>query len=257
MRNLIWDAEVYHRRHSPKNYFFKMKMFWLKLDLLNPEKAGATKDWFSWNKKNRLSFYDADHLNYGLPTAQENYKKFFKDNGILENINEMYIYTFPRLLNYVFNPLSIILASTESGQQCAILEVGNTFNELKPYFISPKNFIVKNRFHFETIKNYYISPFIDLDSKLIVDFSDNNSQLSVTISDWKHDQKILTAGLHAEAQEFSAHNIKKYFYKNPFLTFKVILMIHVHAMILYFKGLRYIKKADNPELQQGILKWKK
>jgi DUF1365 family protein len=45
------------------------------------------------------------------------------------------------MVGYVFNPVSFYFCFDEQGKPlCTVAEVGNTFKELKPYFLGPETF---------------------------------------------------------------------------------------------------------------------
>ena len=57
----IYSGFVTHRRFKPKRHFFTYKTFSLLINLHEIENLGKKIKFFSYNKFNILSFYDADH----------------------------------------------------------------------------------------------------------------------------------------------------------------------------------------------------
>lgn len=246
--------DVLHARHVPKKYVFKHKFFWFKLDLNQLENFNSKL--VRINKKGLYSFFDKDHMDQGHCSAKDNFIQFAKDNGLESDVKNIWLYTQCRFLGYVFNPVSFVLIEDIQGKLHSIIEIGNTFNELKPFFVHNKHF-VKESFTFKTIKHFYISPFIAHDNEMIFKFKKENENLSINIDDYSKTEKTLTVSFKGKEIEASDKNLLKLTLVIPFVTFKIIGLIHYHALRLWLKGIKFYKKSEHPELQQGTLVWKK
>ena len=245
--------DVIHTRHAPKHYSFAHKFFWFKLDLNSldtfPDK------YFSINKKGIYSFFDIDHMNLGGQTAKDNFIAFAKEKGLSSDVKNIWLYSQVRFLGYVFNPVSFVLIEDVSGKLHSIIEIGNTFNELKPFFVHNDHFSEKG-FEFSTIKHFYISPFIAHDNTMTFKFSKDNDDIRIGIKDFSSSECTLSIGFKGKEIEASNTNLFKVTSKIPFVTLKIIFLIHYHALRLWLKGIRYYKKSEFTELQKGMMTWK-
>jgi DUF1365 family protein len=255
MRSKLIDCKVSHKRFSPKEYFFKNKYFWFKLDLDELDEISQKISFFSRNTFNLYQFNDNEHIKLGKNTARENYVEFVRQNGVEEKIVKVELYTNVSFLGYVFNPVSFICLEGESGKPYGIIEIGNTFNELKPYFVPSESFD-GHGYEIETPKLFYISPFIDFDTRMIFKFKRSEEGMQIFIDDFKGEEKILTAAMAGKEIELTNDNLMKMTLKHPLVTWGVIFMIHYHALKLYLKKLPFYKKNQHPELQQGSMIWK-
>ena len=74
------------------------------------------------------------------------------------------ILCFPRILGYVFDPLSIIYCFDSNKLISILYEVKNTSNEQHTYIfkgdVSSKNFKLQH----QCSKQFYVSPFIEMDA---------------------------------------------------------------------------------------------
>jgi DUF1365 family protein len=195
-------------------------------------------------------------MDFGEKTAKDNYLKFARDNGFYGEAKKVILFCQARFLGYVFNPVSFILIVDQDDKEHAIIEIGNTFNELKPYFVHNNHF-EGDGFTFDTIKHFYISPFIALDNRMTFKFKKHNDQLSIRIDDYSKTEKTLTVIFKGNEIEASTTNLLLNTLKFPFITLKIIGLIHFHAFMLWAKGIRYYKKSENTDLQKGNLQWKK
>jgi len=253
MHGLV-NFEVLHTRHNPKKYTFTHSFFWFKFDLdhLNsfPSKL------LQVNRPGLYSFRDSDHMDFGEKTAKGNYLKFARENGFDGEAKKVILYCQTRFLGYVFNPVSFVLITDQDDKEHAIIEIGNTFNELKPYFVANNHF-EGDGFVYDTIKHFYISPFIALDNRMTFKFKKLKSHLSIRIDDYSKTEKTLTVIFKGNEVEASTKNLILNTLKFPFITLKIIGLIHFHAFVLWLKGIKYYKKSENLDHQKGNLKWKK
>ncbi len=244
---------VTHKRLTPKPYEFTHDVFWFKLEL--EELDNIPSKIVSRNSFNFYNFRDSDHVRFGKDSARENYIEFARQNGLETEVVKVTLYTQLRFLGYVFNPVSFILLEDVEGKQHAIIEVGNTFNEIKPYFVSNEHFKL-NGFSITTKKYFYISPFIDHDNEMTFHFTKIDGRLKIYVEDKKEDEKILQVWFDGEELPFTGTELIKQTLLFPFVTLKIIFLIHYHAMILWLKGIPYYKKEENKHLQKGAKVWK-
>lgn len=253
MKTAIVPFKVLHRRLVPKRYEFTHRFFWFKLDLDNP--ANWPTRLVSINRFNLYSFFDKDHLKLGAATARENFILFARNHGLDTEIKNVVIYTQLRFLGYVFNPISLVVLIDIHDRTHAIIEIGNTFNELKPFFIHSDNF-KGNSFHYKTQKHFYISPFIEHDNDLDFIFKSDNGNIHIFIENLRGTQKVLQVSFSGSEVAATTTELIKQTLIIPFVTFKIIFLIHYHAFVLWMKGIKYFSKKDNQELQRGFFTWK-
>ena len=239
MNSCIYNGEVTHTRFKPVRHFLKYKTFSLLIDLDEINLLDKSIGIFSYNKFNIFSFYDKDHGDrYGGNLKDwviSNLKKF----QINENITNIKILCYPRILGYVFNPLSIFYCYEKDKLVAIFYEVKNTFNEQHTYIFKIKNneeIIQKCR------KKFYVSPFMDMETFYNFKLINPNDKLSVFIKQTDADGTILTATQTGDKKEFSFKQLAINFFKYPLMTIKIIGSIHYEALLLWKKGAIYRKR---------------
>lgn len=253
MNNSLISFKVIHTRLVPKRYKFTHNFFWFKINLDKVDNYPSRL--ISYNKTGLYSFFDSDHLKLGEKSARDNYIKFAKNSGLDTEVENVTIFTQMRFLGYVFNPVSFILLKDVEGKEHAIIEIGNTFNELKPFFVS-NNFFNDAGFTFKTQKFFYISPFIDHDNDMVFKMKRNNEKISISIEDFKGDEKVLQVSFLGSESPVTLRNILIFTLRSPFVTLQFITLIHLHAFVLWLKGIKYFKKDEHTDLQKGAHVWK-
>ena len=122
---------------------------------------------------------------------------------------------------------------------------------LKPYLIQK---IVNNRFKLRTPKHFYVSPFSSLNLEFDFDFALPENLLDIKINEFEGEKKILISSVLGEAKQFNSRRLTWITIKYPLLTFKVMFLIHWHALKLKLKGLKHYPKKDNPQLQKDLIR---
>ncbi len=239
MNSCIYNGEVTHTRFKPVRHFLKYKTFSLLIDLDEINILDKSIGIFSHNKFNIFSFYDKDHGDRDGGNLRDwvisNLKKF----RIKENITNIKVLCYPRILGYVFNPLSIFYCYEKDKLVAIFYEVKNTFNEQHTYIFKIKNneeIIQKCR------KKFYVSPFMDMETFYNFKLLNPNDKLSVFIKQTDADGTILTATQTGDKKEFSYKQLAINFLKYPLMTIKIISSIHYEALLLWKKGAIYRKR---------------
>ena len=239
MNSCIYNGEVTHTRFKPVRHFLKYKTFSLLIDLDEINLLDKSIGIFSHNKFNIFSFYDKDHGDRDGGNLKDwvisNLNKF----QIKENITNIKVLCYPRILGYVFNPLSIFYCYEKDKLVAIFYEVKNTFNEQHTYIFKIKNndeIIQKCR------KKFYVSPFMDMETFYNFKLLNPNDKLSVFIKQTDADGTILTATQTGDRKEFSFKQLAINFLKYPLMTIKIISSIHYEALLLWKKGAIYRKR---------------
>ena len=239
MNSCIYNGEVTHTRFKPVRHFLKYKTFSLLIDLDEINILDKSIGIFSHNKFNIFSFYDKDHGDRDGGNLKDwvisNLKKF----QIKENITNIKVLCYPRILGYVFNPLSIFYCYEKDKLVAIFYEVKNTFNEQHTYIFKIKNneeIIQKCR------KKFYVSPFMDMETYYNFKLLNPNDKLSVFIKQTDADGTVLTATQTGDKKEFSFKQLAINFLKYPLMTIKIISSIHYEALLLWKKGAIYRKR---------------
>ena len=239
MNSCIYNGEVTHTRFKPIRHFLKYKTFSLLIDLDEVNLLDKSISIFSHNKFNIFSFYDTDHGDRDGSNLKEwvilNLKKF----NIKENITNIKILCYPRILGYVFNPLSIFYCYEKDKLIAIFYEVKNTFNEQHTYIFKIKN---NEEIVQKCKKKFYVSPFMDMETYYNFKLKNPNDKLSVFIKQTDVEGTILTATQTGDKKEFSFKQLAINFLKYPLMTIKIIGSIHYEALLLWKKGAIYRKR---------------
>ncbi len=253
LNSKIIEAKVMHDRRFPKKNRFSYGIFTFQLDLNELDSFGDRLRLLGKNKFRIFSFQDKDHMNFGKEGIRENFLEYLRREGVKEKVEKVTLITNLRVFGYVFNPVSFYFAEDTNGKPlCAVAEVGNTFGEMKLYFLG-KESLEQKGFRKKETKYFYVSPFIGLDSEF--DFHLNPPQggrVSLRIDALEKGETVMVTTYTGKARELTDLGLIWMFLKYPFVTLKVIGAIHWQAFRLYLKRLPLFRKNDGSELQRGV-----
>ena len=244
-----------HHRLQPKVHQFSYSLFYFALDLDEVD-AVASRIWgFSRNRWNLYEFRDRDHLT--LPemtggTAKDHVLGWIAQQGrTLPAETRVTLVTLPRVLGYIFNPVSFFFCASATGEPLgAVVQVGNTFREMKPYFLPQPS--APGAYRLVTPKHFYVSPFSELDLTFDFKLKVPDDYLDLHIDDRKGDSLILLSSLAGPRRELTTARLAWLTLKFPFVTLKVIFLIHWQAFRLWTKRVPFFRKADNQMLQRDV-----
>ena len=241
MNSSIYNGTVVHKRFKPKTHFFKYSVFSLLIDLSELNYLNNKIKFFSCNKFNLVSFYEKDHGDRDGTSLISWVKKNLKSNNILSENIKIKLLCYPRVLGYVFNPLSVFYIYDNNEKLiCILYEVKNTFGEQHTYIFKIED--DKNFYNHKCSKKFHVSPFIEMDCEYFFKLLKPGEKISVIIDQYQMNEKILYASQDGRRVDFNTKELIKSYIKHPLMTFKIISAIHFEAFKLWVKGIKFIKK---------------
>ncbi len=245
IKNGLLICKVSHARQRPKRNAFTYGVFYLcfALDELQQLKNFL----FSLNRWNIFSFYEKDH---GEPEQKMDVwvKGVLSQFGVTKADGRIVLMTLPRVLGYVFNPVSFwFCLDKEKNIRAVISEVQNTFGDKHSYisFHDDQRPITKDD-HMKSEKIFHVSPFIAISGHYLFRFYLSDAKVGVWIDHYDEEGLLITTSVTGKRTELSPAHLTYAFFRYPLVTFKVIGLIHYQALKLAFKGIRYRTRPNPP-----------
>ena len=229
----LYRGEVMHRRITAPPHRFAYKSFWIAVDLDAPPRLRL----FSLDRVNLFSLNARDHAD-GTPGPLRA-KVAAKAEG-LDVSGRMILLTMPRLLGFVFNPLSVFFCHDAAGRLSALAwEVSNTFGARHTYVIpaAPQDGIVRQTCD----KRLHVSPFLDMGLSYQFRVEAHGEKLTLGIVDRAKAGPALAAALTATRRPMTDAALAALALGAPFATLKIVAAIYWEAMRLFLKGAKFHK----------------
>jgi DUF1365 family protein len=165
----------------------------------------------------------------------------------------MMLLCLPRVLGYVFNPLSLYYCYAADGRLAAVLyEVKNTFGEQHAYVLP----VDPARASAEPIrqscaKDLYVSPFIEMAARYHFRLAPPDRRLSVVIQEEVDGGPLLVATMTGRRRPLSDRELALAALRHPLMAHKVIAGIHLEALRLWRKGIALHPRPDARRTRMG------
>lgn len=241
----LYAGQVMHRRTRPRRHRLRFRLLYLLLDLQELDRLDDSLRLFSRNRFNLFSFYDRDHGDGSALPLAEQIERHLRQAGIVAG-GPIRLLTLPRMLGYVFNPLSLYFAYRPDGSLAAILyEVNNTFGQRHNYLV-PVTAGACKLVRQESAKSLYVSPFMSTDMRYGFAVTPPGEKLTVAVTAYDAQGALLFARLAASRLDLTDRALARAVVLYPLLTLKVIAGIHWHALLLWLKGIRLWRRPPAP-----------
>ena len=237
----LWLGPVMHRRLRPRHRKFSYSTLWVALDL---DRLQSRNRFFSINRFNLFSFHERDHADGGSGFLAKKIRALLARENLAAD-GRIVLLAAPRVLGFVFNPLSVYFCHDASGALAAIVwEVSNTFRERHSYVLKVEGEATTIRQSCR--KLMHVSPFIDMDILYRFRVALKDGRLAIGIVDEDRDGPLLVAAMNLEHADMSDGALLSAFAKMPFSTLKTVFAIHWQAVKLVLRGVRVVDHPPGP-----------
>jgi DUF1365 family protein len=244
----LYPGDVMHARLKPKPHRFAYKVFTLLIDLDRLDHADRQSPLFSVNRFNLLGFRESDHGARDAGGLADHVRKLAHEAGVDLTGGRILLNAYPRLMGFVFNPLSVYYCYDREGALALLVyEVRNTFGEMHSYVAPVKpDELNEAGLRQSRDKIFYVSPFIDMAQRYHFRIRPPGDTLTVRILETDREGPLLSATFSGTRRSLTTFNIVKTCAYLPLMTLKVVAGIHWEALKLWLKGIRLVERPAAP-----------
>ena len=239
----LYDGVVVHRRYAPRVHRLRYRLFQLLIDLDELPALDRSLKLFGHNRFALFSHHDRDHGDRsGRPLRGQ--IEALLARAALSAGGPIRLLAMPRVLGYVFNPLSLYYCHRPDGGLAAVvLEVNNTFGERHFYVAPAEGGVVRSA----CAKAFFVSPFMGMD--MSYDFRlappAETAEVAIVGRD-PAGAPLIFASFAGRRRALTDAALLGAFFAHPLLTLKVVAAIHLEAARLIAKGVRLRPKPTPP-----------
>jgi len=242
----LYRGGVFHSRLRPRQHRLNYRVFWLMLDLDEIDALDAHLRVFSRGRFNLLSFHERDHGDgSGMPLRSQ-IEARLAEVGVDIGAGAVRLLTMPRVLGFVFNPISLYYCHHEDGRLAAMIyEVTSTFRERRSYVLPVMATDADaGRFRQQTAKSLYVSPFMHMDMRYDFKGRPPGETLALAIDGSDATGLLIATTMTGRRRPLTDRALIAAALSMPLLTLKVVAAIHWEALKLWLKRVPLTRKPD-------------
>ncbi|MFZ0013145.1 MAG: DUF1365 domain-containing protein [Acidimicrobiia bacterium] len=240
-RSRFYEGRVRHTRLRPVHHDFTYRVFYGLFDIDELDRLDLDLRWFSVGRFNLLSFDPDVHGAADGTPLRPWVETTLREAGVELEGGPVRLLAFPRILGYVFDPISIWYChGPDEDLRAVIYEVRNTFGDRHSYVVP----VAGNGMTHEFAKKLHVSPFNGMDESYRFTITPPARHLSVSIEQRDRDGSVTRAGMRLTETPFRDSTVVRLFLTHPLLTLKVIGAIHWQALLLGLKGAKFHRRPD-------------
>ncbi len=242
----LYLGQVGHSRTRPAKHSLRYGVFMVLLDLDEAPTLAKALRWFSLGRFNLTSFNAGDHGDGSDLSLRAQVERRLDEAGLGIDGGPIRLLCLPRVLGYVFNPISVYFCHQPDGTLRAILyEVSSTFGERHSYLI-PAEVGADGDIRQSVEKRLHVSPFMDMDLRYAFSVTPPGQRVRIAIEVSDGEGTILNASFIGARRDLTDAQLLRAWATYPLLTLKVIAAIHWEAVKILLKGVRLRSGAPAP-----------
>ena len=241
-------GDVMHRRTRPAVNAFSYPAFCLRLPLSGL--ARLAEGGIALNARGLVSFHERDHGPRDGSSLDAWIRALLAREGVRAD-GEIVLYAFPRMLGYVFNPVSFWVCHDGDGAVRAVLvEVNNTFGESHQYLLAHDDGRpLATGQTLTAAKEFHVSPFCAVRGHYTFRFHFGPGRWLARIDYFEPDdyvRALLETHVSGIAEPLPARGPLPLFWRYRWFTLGVVARIHWQAAKLWFKRVPFFTKPSPP-----------
>jgi uncharacterized protein len=241
----LYVGHTTHSRLKPRPHRFTYAIFQLLIDVDRIDEAVSGLACLNKGRFGVFSFAERDHgARDGSPLRAWVMDKL-AEAGVPASAHTVRLLCFPRVLGFVFNPISIFFVhAADERLEAVIYEVNNTFGQTHAYVV-PATGAAKERQAAD--KRLYVSPFYRVEGGYRFKLTSPDETFRLVIAKQVDGEVDFTANLIAERRPLTDAALLGLFFGMPLMTLGVVAAIHWEALRLWIKGATFGTRPPGPK----------
>jgi uncharacterized protein len=234
----LYRTEIAHTRRRPWHHGFRYRHpMWL-VDLANVPRGTLL---------GRLLRFDArDHLGDPTRTIRDNLVDWVGDQGLDVSGDRIVMLANPRMLGYVFNPITVYWCLADDSMRCVVAEVHNTYGGRHRYLLTPD---AEGRASVD--KALYVSPFNPVDGSYDMRFTLPTDLVHVGIVLRRGGEVAFSATLNGQRAPVTAATTLRTLVHYPLGALRVTALIRYQGIKLFLRGLPVVRRPATSDPTKG------
>ena len=238
-------GQTYHARKGKVENAFRYSVDYV---LLDAEAEPQTPRLFTRNGRGITALLDRDHGGAPGQGTGAAWARRVLEQYQITDVAKIELLAQPRVLGYVFNPVSFWLVRRSDGGLVAVIaEVTNTFGDRHSYLCrhsDGREILPSDKLH--ATKVMHVSPFQPVAGDYTFRFDISDQRIGIWI-DYGRESGGVIATLTGKRQPLTNRGILRSLLRRPFGARRVLALIHWQAFKLWLKGARFRSQPAPPD----------
>ncbi len=240
LQSCLYEGTVRHRRYSPVENAFSYSLFMCYLDLAELPELFRGRWLWSAERPALAWLRRKDHLGDPARPLDEEVRGLVAERTGRRPTGPIRLITHLRHFGYCFNPVSFYYCFDEADErvETIVAEVSNTpWGEMHCYVLGEDLNQARGagRKRYRLRKDFHVSPFMDMDVDYDWRFTTPGDLLTVHMENLKKGRVFFDATMTLRRVEITGPALASALVRFPFMTGKVITLIHWQALKLWLK----------------------
>jgi DUF1365 family protein len=246
----LYVGRTVHQRFRPAPHGFSYGVFQLLLDIDRLDEAFEGLNLIRQDRFGLFSFAVRDHGARDGAPLRAWVEARLADARIAATAKRIRLLTFPRVLGFVFNPLSVFFVHGEDERlEAVIYEVNNTFGQTHAYVV-PASGARDERQAAE--KAFYVSPFFRVEGGYRFRLRAPGARFKLVIVKDVGGLPDFVASLTARRLPLTDGHLLRLSLAMPLMTLGVVAAIHWEALRLWIKGAPFGARPAGPKAGMSV-----
>lgn len=253
----VYQCTVTHARRTPVHSRFRHSVAWYLIDLDELPRLERDLAPIFGVDAGRRRFVTLDTMRHLITeegaSPRERLANCLTRLGVPEiTLGRVLLFTNLGVAGYTFAPVSLWFChDTDDALQAIVVEVNNTYGEQHPYVLRAADRDGSGRWRARFTKQFHVSPFHDLDMDYDIDIlpptpsgdAPRGEPIRLIVrASYRDGRPPFTAAIMGTREPLTRRALLRMQLRYPLLPQRVIALIHLHALGLWLKRVRFHRK---------------
>ncbi len=237
-----------HRRRVTVDRSFRYRTFHALLDLDELPRLEREVRGFAYRRPAPVRFRDRDHLGAGDTPVKAKLSRWLAGHGVALPDGPVRVLANLRVLGHVFDPVSWWFCHRTDGSLALVVaEVRNTFGESYWYLLDELEDHGNGVVRAHADKRFHVSPFLPITGlEYRFTFVLRPDRILAHIDVLDDGEVVFDATQTGSRRPFTTAALARTLLANPFLPLRTVALIHLQAVRLFVRRVRFHRKPDPP-----------
>ena len=247
MDSCLYVGTVRHRRHAPRRNAFRYRLMYAFLNLDELDTVFSGRCFWSSTRWTPIRFNRSDYLGVASQPLKTAVLDVIEAQLGRRPSGPINLLTHLRHFGYCFNPVSFYYAYEGDQLDSIVAEITNTpWGERHRYVLDVANAPQDGRVAaFDFDKVFHVSPFLPMNLRYHWRFSAPAETLHVHMQDLAESEVVFDATLTLHRRQINRFNLAWALLSFPFMTAKVMFLIHWQAAWLFLKRVPFYNHPES------------